>query len=57
MGAGGRWFARMAVGEIAASVRAMPLWAVTIVICTVVWVAGTIAFAAGAVHLVRHEPH
>jgi hypothetical protein len=35
----------------------MPLWVLTIVICSVLWVLGTVAVAAGAVWLNRHQPH
>jgi len=35
----------------------MPLWVLTIVICAVIWVIGTIFVAVGATWLVRHQPH
>ena len=35
----------------------MPLWVITIVICSVIWVLGTIAVTMGAVWLNRHQPH
>ena len=35
----------------------MPLWALTIVICSIVWIVGTIFVVVGATWLVRHEPH
>jgi hypothetical protein len=34
----------------------MPLWLLTIVICTAVWVLGTVAVALAAMRLVRGEP-
>ena len=34
----------------------MPLWVITILICTAVWVAGSVAVVLGATWLVRHEP-
>jgi heme/copper-type cytochrome/quinol oxidase subunit 1 len=35
----------------------MPLWLVTVLICSIVWVIGTIVVVVGATWLVRHEPH
>jgi hypothetical protein len=35
----------------------MPLWVLTIVICTSLWVAATALVAVGAVYVLRHEPH
>jgi hypothetical protein len=35
----------------------MPLWLLTVLICSIVWVLGTIAVVLGATWLVRHEPH
>ena len=35
----------------------MPLWLLTVLICSVVWVIGTILVVLGASWLVRHEPH
>jgi hypothetical protein len=35
----------------------MPLWLVTVVICTAVWVVGSVFVVVGALWLVRHEPH
>ena len=37
--------------------RSMPLWVLTIVICAVAWVLGTVAVTTGAVWLNRHQPH
>jgi hypothetical protein len=39
------------------SVRHMPLWVLTIVICAAVWVVGSLLVAFGARWLVHHEPH
>lgn len=36
---------------------AMPLWVLTIVICSLIWVIGTAVVVLGATWLVRHEPH
>ncbi len=35
----------------------MPLWIVTVVICAIVWVVGSVLVAFGATWLVRHQPH
>jgi hypothetical protein len=35
----------------------MELWVLTVVVCSAVWVIGTILVALGATWLVRHEPH
>ena len=35
----------------------MPLWVLTIVICSLIWVIGTAIVVLGATWLVRHEPH
>jgi hypothetical protein len=34
----------------------MQLWVLTIVICSVIWVIGTVLVAVGATWLVRHQP-
>ena len=34
----------------------MPLWALTIAICSSIWVLGTIVVVLGATWLVRNEP-
>ena len=41
----------------AASVRRMPLWELTVIICSAIWVLGTIALALGWLRLSRREPH
>jgi hypothetical protein len=33
------------------------MWMLTVVICSTIWVLGTIVVVAGASWLVRHEPH
>lgn len=40
-----------------ATVRRMPLWELTVIICGTIWVLGTIALALGWAWLSRHEPH
>lgn len=35
----------------------MPLWAITIIVCGVIWIAGTVVLGAVANWLVHHEPH
>ena len=38
------------------SLRPMTLWMLTIAICTVIWVVGSVVVALGATWLVRHQP-
>ena len=43
--------------RLRAMLRAMPLWAVTILICAAIWLVGSILVTLGATRLVRREPH
>jgi hypothetical protein len=33
------------------------MWVLTVVICSTIWVVGTVLVVVGASWLVRHEPH
>jgi hypothetical protein len=47
----------MQEGHRGSIVQGMTLWMLTIVIFAAIFAAGTVAIAAGAVWLTRHEPH
>ncbi len=46
----------MRPGHSGATLRAMPLWAVTIVVLAVVWAVGSILVALGARRLIHTQP-
>ncbi|HEY6961336.1 MAG TPA: hypothetical protein VI408_05530 [Gaiellaceae bacterium] len=46
----------MRAGAAGGTFPRMELWVLTIVVCSVVWVAGTILVALGANWLVHHQP-